>query len=73
MLRVARSARAVKRIAIALCNGLQRTPAQAATSSRSMVNVPMYYRELAVARDKMVFELGELIGTFWGLTVGRER
>ena len=38
-----------------------------------MVNVPMYYRELAVARDKMVFELGELIGTFWGLTVGRER
>jgi hypothetical protein len=38
-----------------------------------MVNVPMYYRELAVARDKMVFELGELVGNIWGLTVGSER
>jgi len=40
---------------------------------RSMVNVPMYYRELAVAREKMVFELGELVGNVWGLTVGSER
>jgi serine/threonine protein kinase len=40
---------------------------------RSMMNVPMYYRELAAAPGKLVFELGELIGNIWGVTVDSSR
>jgi Tol biopolymer transport system component len=40
---------------------------------RSMINVPMYYRELSVAREKMVFELGDLVGNIWALKVDGQR
>jgi hypothetical protein len=38
-----------------------------------MMNVPMYYRELSVGPEKMVFELGELMGNIWALKVDSQR
>ena len=38
-----------------------------------MMYIPMNYRELSVARDKIVFGLNELAGNIWMQTGGREK
>jgi len=42
-------------------------------TGRSMMYIPMNYRELSVARDKIVFGLNELAGNIWMQTGGREK